>query len=288
MRRRTFVMALTLMNVVPPAARAAASSGAAERIAALEVRSAGRLGVFAQDTANGATIAYRDAERFAMCSTFKMLLTGAVLARIDRGVERLDRRISYTMNDLLPYAPVTAQHVGVGSMTVEALCAAAIEVSDNTAANLLLRSVGGPAAVTRFARSIGDMRTRLDRTEPDLNTAIPGDPRDTTTPRAMAGTLRSLTVGTVLSASSRSRLRDWLHATRTGDNRLRAGLPRSWFSGDKTGTGDHGATNDIAVSWPPRRAPIVIAAYFTDSPRSLDARSAVLAQVGHIVAFAFK
>jgi beta-lactamase class A len=278
------VTALTFASVFPPAAFAGMQTHATARIAALERRVGGRLGVFARDTATGRTIGHRDSERFPMCSTFKLLVAGAVLARVDRGLERLDRRITYTTRDLLDYAPVTTQQVSAGGMTVAALCAAAIEVSDNTAANLLLRSIGGPTAVTRFARSIGDRRTRLDRIEPDVNTAIPGDPRDTTTPRAMAGAMGSLVVGAALSPASRARLRGWLHAAHTGDDRLRAGLPPSWSSGDKTGSGDHGTTNDVAISWPPGRAPIIIAAYFTGSSRARDERGAVLADVARIVA----
>ena len=265
MRRRTFMTTLPLISALPPAAYSAAQTRSAARIAALEVRAGGRLGVFARDTANGVTIAHRDLERFPMCSTSKLLVAGAVLARVDRGLERLERRIPYSARDVLDYAPVTAEHVSAGGMTVGALCAAAIEVSDNTAANPLLRSVGGPRAITQFARSMGDTQARLDRVEPDVNRAIPGTPRDTTTPRAMARSMELLAVGTALSSSSSARLRRWLRATQTGNDRLRAGLPATWSAGDKTGTGDHGATNDVAVTRPPRRPAIVIAAYFTGS-----------------------
>jgi beta-lactamase class A len=168
-------------------------------------------------------------------------------------------------------------------MTAADLCAAAIERSDNTAANLLLHSVLGPAGVTKFARRIGDPITRLDRNEPDVNGAVPGDPRDTTTPAAMAGDARKLVFGNVLSPRMRARLRTWLLASQTGKARLRAGFPPSWQSGDKTGTGSHGTANDVAIVWPPRRAPIVVAAYLTSSIVPPATQNAVLADAGRIV-----
>lgn len=222
-----------------------------------------------------------------MCSTFKLLAVSAMLARVDRGHERLDRRVAYGPRDLLDYAPVTKAHVHDGSLSVGALCAAAIEVSDNTAANLLLRELGGPAAVTRFARSLGDPVTRLDRTEPDLNTAIPGDPRDTTSPRAMARDLQAVGLGSGLSAASRTRLSGWLAHCATGADRLRAGIPSTWRAGDKTGSGAHGTANDVAMLTPPSRAPIIVAAYLTGATISSDARDALLANVARLVVKAF-
>jgi beta-lactamase class A len=168
-------------------------------------------------------------------------------------------------------------------MTIGELCAAAIEWSDNTAANLLLHSLLGPAGVTKFARSIGDPLTRLDRDEPTLNTAIPGDPRDTTTPAAMAADARKVVLGSALEPRLRARLRGWLIDCKTGAARLRAGVPKTWVAGDKTGTGDHATANDVAIFWPPRRAPIVVAAYFTGSRAGDAAQNAVLANVGRIV-----
>lgn len=251
--------------------------------AKLEALHGGRLGVFAIDGATGRRIAHRAEERFPMCSTFKVLAVSAVLQRIDAGSERLERRIAYAKSDLLEYAPIAREHLANGYMTVQALCEAAIEYSDNTAANLLLASLGGPAAVTKFARSIGDEVTRLDRNEPSLNTAIPGDARDTTTPAAIARDLQTLLTGSVLSHASRQRLQSWLLACRTGTDCLRAGLPASWRVGDKTGSGRNGTRNDLAAVWPPKGAPIFISAYYTGSPAPSAQRNAVLAEVGRIV-----
>jgi len=261
---------------------------AAAPLRELERRSGGRLGVYAYSVgARDVFVAYRALERFPMCSTFKAVAVGAILARVDAGTERLGRRIGFGRRDLLDYAPVTRAHLRDGSLTVEQLCAAAIVWSDNTAANLLLRALGGPAQVTRFARAIGDPMLRLDRTEPTLNTALPGDPRDTTSPRAMARTLATLTFGSTLTPNSRIRLTAWLDACRTGTTRLRAGLPLGWRIGDKTGTGKRGTANDIAIARPPAHAPIVITAYLTGATVASDARNGILAEVGRIVGRAF-
>lgn len=179
---------------------------AEDRLMALEARSGRRLGVAALDTVTGRRVAHRAGERFAMCSTFKLALAGAVLASVDAGKESLDRRVAYTSADLLSYAPVTREHAKEGSLTVGALCASAVEVSDNTAANLLLRTLGGPAGFTRFLRALGDDVTRLDRDEPTLNTNEPGDVRDTTTPDAMLATMKALLLGDALSPASRQLL----------------------------------------------------------------------------------
>ena len=264
-----------------------AGEAAAGRLAALERRVGGRLGVYAIDTGDKRRIEYRANERFAMCSTFKFLLTAAVLARVDAGRERLDRRIAFGERDLLEYAPVTRAHVREGSMTVSALCSAAIEQSDNTAGNLLLRSVGGPAAFTQYARSLGDAATRLDRDEPSLNTAIPGDVRDTTTPHAMARDMELLLLRGKLSAASRGRLSLWLDACRTGTDCIRAGIPATWTAGDKTGSGQRGTRNDIAILRPPDRAPVLVAAYLTGSTAPSSERNAALAEVGRIVTESF-
>ncbi|MFN8095793.1 MAG: class A beta-lactamase [Vicinamibacteria bacterium] len=266
----------------PPAAPR--PSAPAQPLAALEKRIGGRLGVVALDTGSGRRLEYRADERFAMCSTFKLLLAAAVLKRVDAGRESLDRRIAYGATDLLEYAPVTRERVADGGMSVAALCRASVEVSDNTAANLLLGTLGGPEGLTRFARSLGDEATRLDRLEPMLNANEPGDPRDTTTPTAMAETVRKLLLGDTLSAASRARLESWLVASPTGARRLRAGFPADWRAGDKTGTGANGATNDLAIAWPPGRAPIVVAAYLGESKAPLAEREAALAEVGRLVA----
>jgi len=276
--------ALSLRAAAPPSKRAAP----AVRLAALEARAGGRLGVAVLDTGSGRRLTYRGGERFPLCSTFKVLLAGAVLQKVDRGEARLDTRLPYGKADLLAYAPVTTARVAEGGLTIGDLCAAAVEVSDNTAANLLLRALGGPASVTAFARTLGDPVTRLDRTEPTLNEARPGDRRDTTTPAAMVGSLQALLLGPTLPPESRARLEGWMVACTTGGTRLRAGLPPDWAEGDKTGSGARGTVNDVAILRPPHRAPILVAAYFTGSSASGKDRDAVLADVGRIVAEAFR
>jgi beta-lactamase class A len=254
------------------------------RLAELDKRSGGRLGCAVLNTSTGAVIAHRGDERFPMCSTFKASAAAFVLHRVDRRLERLDRRIVFSQSDVLSYAPVTKLHVGGDGMSVADLCAAAITVSDNTAANLLLASFGGPAALTKFWRSIGDTVTRLDRTEPELNEATPGDPRDTTSPAAMLENLRKFVLGDVLAPASRQLFSKWLVANTTGDTRLRAGFPRDWIIGDKTGSGAHGTSNDIAVLWPPSQKPFVVSVYLTQSRGSEDTRNAILADVGRALA----
>jgi beta-lactamase class A len=256
------------------------------QIAAIEQRSGGRLGVAALDTGSGRHLEHRADERFALCSTFKFLAAAAVLERVDRDVERLDRRISYSESDILEYAPVTKKHVTDG-MTLAELCAAAVELSDNTAGNLLLQAIGGPEGLTRYARALGDGVTRLDRTEPSLNVVAPGDERDTTSPAAMLGLMNAILCGKALSDRSRQQLEAWLDAAKTGKDRLPAGLPPGWRIGHKTGTGAAAETNDIAIIRPPQRAPILVAAYYTELPAPAAARDAALAEVGRVVAAVF-
>lgn len=288
--------ALTAIIAFPQDAQAQeeADSAFQEALATLEKRHAGgRLGVTVLNTATGERLTYRADERFAMASTLKLLLAAAVLSRVDAGTESLARPISYGQEDLLSYAPVTRAHLESPSgqlreeatLTVAALCAAAIKLSDNTAANLLIELIGGPAGFTHYARSIGDEMTRLDRNEPSLNENRPGDERDTTTPMAMARNLRRLLVGSKLSASSRARLRRWLIASRTGGAKLRAGLGPTWTVGNKTGAGGRGASNDVAIAWPPGgEAPIIITVYYSGAEdTSREEQSAVIAEVGGIV-----
>lgn len=259
-------------------------AGPLYQLAALERRHGGRLGVAILDTATGRRINHRGEERFPMCSTFKWLLAAQVLARVDKGEESLDRRVVFAEPDLVFYSPVTEKHVGEPGMTVGELCDATVTLSDNAAGNLLLATVGGPEGLTAFARSIGDEWTRLDRYEPDLNEAIPGDPRDTTTPAAMLRTMQAVLLGDVLSQASREQLTAWLVATSTGDARLRAGMP-GWRVGDKTGTGPRGVTNDVGIAWPPGGAPLLVTAYYAGAESaSPDERNEVLADVGRIVA----
>jgi beta-lactamase class A len=268
---------------LPPAVARGNDAQLHEAISALERRHGGRLGVAIGDATMGRSFAYRGDERFALCSTHKLLSAAFVLARVDRKQESLSRRIVYAKSDLVIYSPVTRNHIGDG-LTVGELCAAALALSDNTAANLLLDSFDGPAALTAYLRSLGDQVTRLDRRETVLNENKPGDPRDTTSPLAMLETTRKLVLGTALSAPSRAQFATWLEACKTGDKRLRAGVPKGWRAGDKTGSGDNGAANDVAVLWPPGRAPIVVTAYYTGADASKAERDAVLAEVGRLAA----
>ena len=257
-----------------------ASAGLSRELTQIEARAGGRLGVAIHDTETGRHHGHRSGERFPMCSTFKVLACAATLARVDAGQDSLGRRVRFGANDLVTYSPVTKDHAGGDGMTLAELCEAGITQSDNTAGNLVLRSIGGPAGVTAYARVLGDVMTRLDRTETALNEATPGDPRDTTTPDAMTLNLHALILGDALSRPSRSQLTAWLVANQTGGAKLRAGLPANWRVGDKTGGGDWGTTNDIAVIWPPRRGPVVVSVYLTGTNASFEDRNAAIAAVG--------
>ncbi len=257
--------------------------GMAAELARIEAEIGGRLGVAILDVVSGAGIAHRGTERFPMCSTFKVLACGAVLARVDTGHEDLGRRICFSREDVVTYSPVTGDRAGGDGMTLADLCEAAMTRSDNTAGNLILASLGGPAAVTAFARRLGDGVTRLDRTETGLNEALPGDPRDTTAPGAMASNLQALVVGDVLSPKSRSQLAAWLLSNRTGDAKLRADLPPEWRVGDKTGGGGWGTTNDVAVLWPANHGPLVACVYLTETKASFDDCNAAIASVARAI-----
>jgi beta-lactamase class A len=230
-------------------------------------------------------------EAFAMASTFKWLLAAAVLKLCEDGLE-LGPPVYYTRSDLIAYSPVTEPAIdpatGMGALTIEQLCAAAVSLSDNTAANLLLIPTFGPEGLTQFIRSAGDAVTRLDRREPDLNENRVDDLRDTTTPQAMAQLARRLLVSDrTLNAASRERLISWLIASSTGLDRLRAGFPNGWRAGDKTGTGGNGSHNDVAIVWPPGRGPILIASYLSESAASSDLKAAAHAEIGRAVIEAF-
>ncbi len=280
--RRRGLAAFGGAMLVRVATRPAGAADITAECARIETAVGGRLGVAVIATGSGARLMYRADERFPMCSTFKVLASGAILARVDAGAERLDRRIPFTAADLVSYSPVTKHYAGAG-MPLEEICAAAITMSDNTAGNLMLASLGGPEAVTQFARALGDAVTRLDRTETALNEATPGDPRDTTTPAAMANDLRMLVLGDVLSKPSRAQLAAWLRATKTGDAKLRAGVPATWSVGDKTGGGDHGTVNDVAVLWPPSHPPLVACVYMTETSAGFDRCNAAIAAVGRVI-----
>lgn len=280
--RRT-VLGGALAGLIGATGARASTPGLAE----LAKRAGGRLGVYALDTGSGRHLAHDADGRYALCSTFKATLAAAILARVEAGVLRLDQPIAFTDADVLDYAPVVKRHLDTRHLTVAEACAAAVEWSDNSAANLLLGRIGGPAGLTRFIRAAGDPITRVDRTEPTLNIVPPGDVRDTTTPAAMVGLLKSLLLGTVLGAGSRRQLIAWMVACETGKAKLRAGLPPAWRVGDKTGNSGQGAVNDIAIAWPSGRAPILIASYLDAPGLSADAADAIHAGVGRIVARRF-
>ncbi len=250
--------ATALACTLPAPAAAAATDRLADSLRELEREHGARLGVLAHDTGSGTTVRYRADEAFPLCSTFKPLAVAALM----RAGDDLSARVHYTDADVADsgYAPVTGR---TRVLTVAELCAAAVEFSDNTAANLLLRRLGGPTAVTRFCRSLGDPATRLDRWEPALNSAEPDRTTDTTTPHALARTFARLTLGDALTRPHRARLTAWLRASTTGAHRLRAGLPPSWALADKTGTGSYGTANDLALAWPPHRPPLVLAVLST-------------------------
>ena len=259
--RRTLLAAASGFTICWPAF---AEETALPLLETYERQSSGRIGLYAENLTTGAKLTWRAEERFVMCSTFKASLAACVLARVDRGEDQLEQMISYGPGDLLDYAPVAKKNLAQGAkaeMSVANMCQAAVELSDNTCANLLLARIGGPAALTDFWRSTGDIVTRLDHNEPELNRSPPSDPHDTTTPAAMAGTLRRFVLGEVLSHASRERLTGWMLDCQTGANRLRAGLPKDWKIGDKTGNNGKDASGDIAVAWPTPNSPVLICAY---------------------------
>lgn len=248
----------------------------------IEQQVGGRIGVAALNVGTGELISYRSDERFAMCSTFKVLLVAAVLSMADADPDLLARKISFDAADLLEYAPVVTGRLSEGALSVEELCSAAVSMSDNTAANLLIELVGGPNGVTQFARLLGDYETRLDRIEPELNSNIPGDSRDTTTPIAMVHSLHAVLIDDALSESSRQTLIGWLESSPVGRARIRAGVGRDSRAATKSGSGERGATNDVGVVWTPDGVPVVLAIYSTGSRRPRLDRDATVAQIARI------
>jgi beta-lactamase class A len=288
--RRTFLIGTTVLlgaGVSWSAAFARPLQEMKEKISRIEGKAKGRLGVAVSDTGSDRRFGYREDERFPMCSTFKLLAAAAILKRVEQRQEMLNRRVHFSKSDLVTYSPMTEKRLGDG-MTVAELCEAAITLSDNTAGNLMLDMIGGPSGVTSFARRLGDPLTRLDRIEPALNEAVPGDPRDTTSPGAMAENLRKLMFGNALAKASSEQLKAWLLANKTGDARLRARLPAGWRVGDKTGSGERGSTNDAGILWRPDAPPIIVAAYLTETEASASQRNEALAAVGEAAAEVFK
>ncbi|MEU0970505.1 class A beta-lactamase [Streptomyces sp. NPDC005917] len=278
---RRVVLTAALGTALP----ASTTPHATSRLRALEREHGARLGVFAWDTGSGARVRHRCGELFPMCSVFKMLAVAAVLRDLDEDV--LSEVVHYDESDIERSggAPVTGKSENLAAgMTVAELCGAAISYSDNTAANLLLEQLGGPVAVTRLCRSLGDEVTRLDRWEPALNSAEPWRITDTTTPLAIGTSYARLVVGGALDRADRQRLTGWLLANTTGGERIRAGLPADWTVGDKTGTGDYGTANDVAIAWPPGRAPVVVAVLSTHADPAAQADSPLVKEAAAVVA----
>ena len=253
-----------------------------KKLAELEKSTGGRLGVVLINTADNSKIIYRGDERFPMCSTSKVMAASAILKQSETQTGLLNQRVEIKKSDLVNYNPITEKHLD-GGMTIAELTDATLRYSDNTAMNKLIAQLGGPAKVTQFARSIGDKTFRLDRTEPTLNTAIPGDERDTTTPAAMARTLQNLTLDNALAEPQRKQLVEWMKKNTTGGASIRAGLPTTWTVADKTGSGSYGTTNDIAVIWPENQPPVVLVTYFTQPQKEAKSRNNVLAAAAKIV-----
>jgi beta-lactamase class A len=286
-RRRTLLGSALLCPALflPSVAHAAENDDEIDRrIGDLEKAISGRIGVSVMDTQTNISFGYRGTESFPLCSTFKVLAAGFVLARVDTGKENLERRVVYEKDKLVTYSPETEMHLGGEGMSIGELCKAAITLSDNTAGNLLLESFGGPKELTNWLRTLGDGSTRLDRWETDLNEAKDGDPRDTTTPDAMLDTLGNLALGSVLSEPSQNKLIEWMLASTTGGARLRAGLPDVWKIADKTGTGNSGTAADIAIVWPPGHGPILVTVYVAQAKAPISQINPVFAEIGKIVA----
>lgn len=258
--------------------------GLTETIKQLEKRLDARVGVAVYDAGTGQNWQYHADDRFPMTSTFKTLACATLLSRVDTGQEKLDRKVTFEESDLVTYSPVTKTRTGQSGMSFSELCEATMLMSDNSVANFIVEVVGGPQALTTFMRSIGDKITRLDRREPDLNEASPGDVRDTTTPNAMAQTLKSLVLGHALSQHSRQQLTDWLKGNKVGDALFRAGVPDTWIVADRTGAGGYGSRSIAAIMWPPEGEPVIATVYMTETEATFDVRNAAIAEIGEAIA----
>ena len=283
LKRGTLLLTVLLVSIQPLQSSLARSANALDALAALTMKleqdHGARIGVAVIDADGRESWSHRGDERFPLTSTFKPLACAAVLARVDSGREELGRRLIFSADDLVTYSPVTEERVESGISLAEA-CEAAITLSDNTAGNLLLSAIGGPGELTAYLRSLGDDRSRLDRVEPDLNEALAGDPRDTTTPRAIVATFRALLLGDALSAESRGRLENWMVNDKVADALFRANLPRGWEIGDKTGAGGYGSRAIVALIRPPDRLPVLAAVYVTGTTASFSERNAMIAALG--------
>ncbi|WP_434221145.1 class A beta-lactamase [Heyndrickxia oleronia] len=255
------------------------------KFAQLEKKFDARLGVYAIDTGTNKTITYRPDERFAYASTYKALAAGAVLQQYS--MAQLDEVIHYSKDDLVSYSPITEQHIDTG-MSLKEICEAAIRYSDNTAGNLLFHKLGGPSGFEESLRQIGDHVTIANRFETELNEAIPGDLRDTSTPRALATSLKAFTLSDLLPAKKRVILTDWMKGNTTGDKLIRAGAPKGWEVGDKSGAGSYGTRNDIAIVWPPNREPIIIAILSSRDTKDAAYNDELIARAAKLVFKALK
>lgn len=275
---------LLAIIILSPGLTYAKNDSAIRKIESLETTFGGKIGVYAINTGNNKILAYRATERFPFASTGKVMVVAAVLKKSESDPALLNKKINYTQQDIdkAGYTPITEKYLSSG-MTINDLCKAMIAYTDNGAMNLLTQFIGGPEKITAFARSIGDTTYRLDRLEPDLNTAIPHNERDTTSPQAMAISLQHLTLGNALSAPQQKLLISWLKDNTTGDTRIRAGVSKNWIVGDKTGKGEYGTNNDIAIIWPPHAAPIILAIYTTQNKKNAIAEDSVIASVTKIV-----
>ncbi|WP_417579285.1 class A beta-lactamase [Nitrincola sp.] len=242
-----------------------------------------RIGFAAHDTETGMRWEYNSDQRFPLSSTFKTLACAALLQRVDAGSEQLTTSVSVSSSDLVTYSPVLEEYADTRDITLFELCEATMTTSDNTAANLILQSLGGPESVTDFARQLDDKVTRLDRWETDLNQAEPGDERDTTTPNAMVSNLEQLLLSNVLSLESKRYLQTWLVNNKVADALFRSSMPNDWVIGDRTGAGGFGSRSITAVIWPAEREPVFVAFYITETTASFEERNAAIAQLGRVL-----
>lgn len=242
-----------------------------------------RVGFAAYDTETGMRWQYNSEERFALSSTFKTLACAALLNRVDEGKEQLNRSVSVSSSDLVTYSPILEKYADSRDITLFELCEATMTTSDNTAANLIMQSLGGPSSITAFARQLGDDVTRLDRWETELNESAPGDERDTTTPSAMIGNLEQLMLGNVLTDESRDQLASWLINNQVADALFRSAVPSDWIIGDRTGAGGFGSRSITAIIWPLERKPVLVAFYITETTASFQERNAAIAQIGRVL-----
>lgn len=281
--RTTILIAVILAAISPIAAYALNSAKLLQAVQAEESALQARIGMAVIDTNTGSTWDYRGDERFPLNSTHKTFTCAALLAKVDQQALSLNQPVSISKEMLVTYSPITEKSLSAQTMTLGALCQAAVSYSDNTAANLAFEAIGGSAGFNTFMRSLGDEQTRLDRKEPDLNEATPGDPRDTTTPKAIVRSLKKVLLDDVLSAPSQATLKQWMLDDQVASALLRAALPADWKIADKTGAGGHGSRSIIAVIWPPSKQPLVVAIYVTQTTAPMTDSNKAVARIGAVL-----